>query len=143
MLEINPAALLVQIANFLILLFLLNKLLFKPIRSVLSERAGRIKGLSEEVERFQARASDSERGIKEGRDASRKAGLAEKERLKAAAQEEERRLVEEALGASDRKVNDARKKVEASIASVREALGAQVAALSEEAASRILGRSVR
>ena len=102
MLEINPAALLIQIANFLILLFLLNKLLFKPIRSVLAERAGKIQTLAEAAGSFEARASSSEREIRDGREASRRAGLAEKDRLKGEAQEEERRVMEEALKASSR-----------------------------------------
>ena len=141
MLEINPAALFVQIANFLILVFLLNKFLFKPIRAILAERALKFTGLSEAVEGFEARAMASERGILEGRDASKREGLVEKERLKTEAQEEERRLIDDAIGASDRTIREARGQVEASVASAREALESQVAALSQELATRILGRS--
>jgi F-type H+-transporting ATPase subunit b len=142
MLEINPVALLVQIANFLLLVFLLNKLLFKPIRAILSERAGTLKKLSDSAESLEAKALASEQEIQEGRDASKRKGLAEKERLKAEAQEEEQKLIAEAMGSSERKVAEARKQVEASISSIKEALDLKVSALSHEAASRILGRSV-
>ncbi len=142
MLEINPVALLVQIANFLLLVFLLNKLLFKPIRAILSERAGTLKKLSDSAGSLEATALASEQEIREGRDASKMKGLAEKERLKAEAQEEEQKLIAEAMGSSERKVAEARKQVEASISSIKEALDLQVSALSRDAASRILGRSV-
>jgi len=142
MLEINPVALLVQIANFLLLVFLLNKVLFKPIRAILSERAGRLKKLSDRADGLESRALASEQEIREGRDASRRKGLAEKERLKTQAQAEEQRLLEEAMESSERKVVEARKQVEASISSIKASLDSQVSALSHEAASRILGRSV-
>jgi F-type H+-transporting ATPase subunit b len=142
MLEINPVALLVQIANFLLLVFLLNKLLFKPVRTILSERAGKLKKLSDHAGSLEAKALASEQAIQEGRNASKKKGLAEKERLKTEAQEEEQELISEAMQSSESKVAEARKQVEASIASVRESLDLQVSALSREAASRILGRSV-
>ncbi|HDR14855.1 MAG TPA: hypothetical protein ENN79_05085 [Desulfobacteraceae bacterium] len=142
MLEINPVALLIQIANFLLLVFLLNKLLFKPIRAILAERAGRMKKLSDSAEALEARALASEREIHEGRDASKRKGLGEKERLKAEAQGEERKLIEEAMESSDHKVAEARKQLEASMSSIKESLDLSVSALSREAASRILGRSV-
>jgi F-type H+-transporting ATPase subunit b len=142
MLEINPVALLIQIANFLLLVFLLNKLLFKPIRLMLSERAGTLKKLSDSADSLEAKALASEHEIQEGRDASRRKGLAEKERLKTQAQAEEQKLLEEAMQSSEHKVAEARKQVEASISSIKASLDAQVSALSREAASKILGRSV-
>ena len=142
MLEINTVALLIQIANFLILLFLLNKFLFKPIRAVLARRAHKFEDLSQTVESFEARAARSERAILEGRNASKKEGLSMKERLKAEAQEEERKFIDETMDSSERKVRDARKQLEASLASVRKDLESQAALLSKDVATRILGRSV-
>jgi F-type H+-transporting ATPase subunit b len=142
MLEINPAALLVQIANFLVLVFLLNKFLFKPIRTKLAERAQKLEGLSEIAEGFETQAMTWEKDIREGRDASKREGLAEKERLKSEAQAKERKLIEEAMEASDRKVGDARKQAQTSIPSIRQALDLQVTALSRDVAARILGRSL-
>jgi F-type H+-transporting ATPase subunit b len=142
MLEINPVALLVQIANFLLLVYLLNRFLFRPIRGMLAKRAGKVEKLSDSAARLEASAHASEQEIQEGRDASRRNGLAEKERLKTEAQEEELRLIQEAMEASEHKVSEARKQLEASMASIRESLDLQVSALSREAASRILGRSV-
>lgn len=142
MLEINPFALFIQIANFLVLVFLLNKFLFKPIRAILAKRASKLDGLAETIRDFESRAMASEDSIIKGRESSKREGLAEKEILKAGAHQEEIVLIEDAVGESERMILEARAHLEESMISVRESLGLQTGSLSQEVASRILGRSV-
>ncbi|MBI2593924.1 F0F1 ATP synthase subunit B [Candidatus Daviesbacteria bacterium] len=60
---VQPVLLLAQIVNFLVLLWILNKLLYKPILKVLEERKAKIeKGLknAEEIEKRLAQTAEEE-----------------------------------------------------------------------------------
>ncbi|MBI2593944.1 F0F1 ATP synthase subunit B, partial [Candidatus Daviesbacteria bacterium] len=60
---VQPVLLLAQIVNFLVLLWILNKLLYKPVLKVLEERKAKIeKGLknAEEIEKRLAQTAEEE-----------------------------------------------------------------------------------
>ena len=58
MLDINLSTLLLQIANFLILAFILTRFLFKPLKKTLDERANRVTRAVEEAEKATSEAKD-------------------------------------------------------------------------------------
>lgn len=62
---INPVLLLAQIVNFLILLFILNKVLFKPLLKVLDERKNKIATSLKEAERISEELAKAEKTSKE------------------------------------------------------------------------------
>ncbi|HDZ91359.1 MAG: hypothetical protein JRJ09_02470 [Deltaproteobacteria bacterium] len=142
MLDIN-STLLIQIVNFLVLLFVLNLILFRPIRRVLAEREKEMNSRQKTIDEFQTRAQENEKGIEEGIVKARKEGYAEKEALKAQGLEEEKNILQEAGAGVEKKLGAAKKEMEAKIAATREALEAQIASFSEELAQKILGRSVQ
>jgi F-type H+-transporting ATPase subunit b len=51
MLEINPSTLLLQIANFLIMVFILTRFLFKPLKEMLDKRARQVTKAMDEAEK--------------------------------------------------------------------------------------------
>lgn len=55
-LVINPIVILIQWANFLILLILLNKILYRPLLKLMNERQGKIDGDLESAQRDQSEA---------------------------------------------------------------------------------------
>jgi len=57
-LGINPLLLIAQIINFLILIFLLTKFLYKPILKVLDERQKKIQNSLEEAERIKIKTQE-------------------------------------------------------------------------------------
>ncbi len=46
----------IQIINIIILMFLLNKVLYKPVLGILRERSKKMKGTQDEIERFEKNA---------------------------------------------------------------------------------------
>lgn len=62
MLEINWSTLLLEIANFLVLAYVLNRFLFKPLRKMLDERTSRVTRAMDEAQqsRLEAEALKSE-----------------------------------------------------------------------------------
>jgi len=80
-----------QIANFLVLLFILNLILFRPIRKILAQREDEMNSRQKTIDDFQDQTEKNEKGIEEGIVQARKEGYAEKEALRSHGLEEERR----------------------------------------------------
>jgi len=132
-----------QIANFLVLLFILNLILFKPIRKILSQREEEMNSRLKAIVEYQGRAEQSEKDIEEGKVLARKEGYTAKETLKSQGLEEEKGILQEAGSAVEQKLDAAKKEIEAKVAAAKEALEGQIAGFSEELAQKILGRSIQ
>lgn len=134
--------LIIQIANFLVLLLLLNFFLYKPIREMLAKRNKEENALQESIDQYRTRADQNEKGVEEGRVKARKEGVTEKDGLKGQGLEKERGILQEAASAAEEKIGNAKKDMDAKMAEVRKSLEDQVAAFSNELAEKILGRSI-
>jgi F-type H+-transporting ATPase subunit b len=135
--------LILQIANFLVLLLILNLLLFKPIRRILSQREQEMDSRRKTIDDYQGRVAQKEKDIEEGKVQARKDGFSTKESLKNQGLEEEKGILQEAGAAVEKKLDSARKDIEAKMVAAREALEGQVAGFSKDLAQKILGRSVQ
>lgn len=132
----------IQIANFLILLILLNVLLYRPIRQILARRQKETGALEKDIESLQGKSDETEKGIEEGLILARKEGFKEKEVLKGQGMEEEQGVLQEASSTLEGKLTQARTDLEKRMADVRQELEEQVSAFSTELAEKILGRTV-
>ena len=83
-------SLFIQIANFLILIFILNIVLYRPIRKILIDRKEKINGLEQGIDTFHKDAQDKEEAFAKGIKDARADGLAKKDELLAEAAEQER-----------------------------------------------------
>ncbi len=135
--------LLIQMVNFLVLLWLLNKFLYKPILGILDERKRRMDDSERSVRELQDRTSKQWEQYQAELQKAKSAATAEKERLKAEAAETERKLLEQARLEASRSVEEARKALEQEIQKARKALGVQADTLGLEMAEKILGRGLR
>jgi len=142
MLNIN-GTLILQIANFLVLLLILNLILFKPIRRILSQREEEFQSRRKVIDDYQSRAQQIQKDIEEGKVLARKEGYTAKEMLKNQALEEEKGILQEAGSAVEQKLTAAKKDIEAKTAAAREALEGQIASFSKELAQKVLGRSIQ
>lgn len=142
MLKID-STLLIQIANFLLLLFFLNIFLYRPIRRILSQRHDETSSLKKTIEDYDDRSEQNERGIEEGVVQARKEGYEKKENLKGQALDEEKAILQEAGSSVEEKKDKADKELGSKIADVRKILEEQVAGFSQELAEKILGRSIQ
>ncbi|MBW1701113.1 MAG: hypothetical protein JRJ69_03560 [Deltaproteobacteria bacterium] len=142
MLKID-STLLIQIANFLLLLFFLNIFLYRPIRRILSQRHDETSSLKKTIEDYNDRSEQNERGIEEGVVQARKEGYEQKENVKGQALDEEKAILQEAGSSVEEKKDKADKELGSKIADVRKILEEQVAGFSQELAEKILGRSIQ
>lgn len=136
-------SLLVQAANFGLLLFFLWKFLYRPFLAKLDERSQAIKKSLSEARAAQAEA---ERQREEHRQ-QLQAAYAEAQSIREAAlreaAEEQRRLVEAARAEAARLVETARAEIEQDIRRARQELRTEVADLALAAAERLIRRSLR
>ena len=130
----------IVVIEALILAFILNIILIRPIMETIEGRRSRFEALKSETERL---LGEAERALKEyeARLAeARSRAQAEREALKAQAREEERRI----LGEATREAEAYKEKVLAEIGgqfeSVRRRLSEEVAVFSKAMAEKILGR---
>jgi F-type H+-transporting ATPase subunit b len=131
-----------QLANFLFLLFILNIILYRPVRQILGKRKAEVDGLQNSVSELEGKANRFAGELEEGMASARKSGYQEKESLKSQGMEEEKALLKEAAAASGERMGQARAAMEKNLAEARGALKTELSLFSKELAEKILGRSV-
>jgi F-type H+-transporting ATPase subunit b len=140
--DIN-ASLFWQIANFLVLLLVLNYLLYKPIRGILRQRAEKVAQLSSDItssqEGVKARQKEMEVELAE----ARADGAASRDEMKAEGHLKEREIIEAATKEMEAAVAKVREQITAEIGQAREQLKGQVQSFGVELAQKILGRTIQ
>ena len=136
-------SLIVQFVNFFILLFILQRLLYKPFLAKMEERTGAIKRSLEEAQAARAEAAhQAEENATRLRQAHAEAAAIREQALKEAG-EEQRRLVESARAEAQRLVESAKAQMDADIRRAREELRREVADLATAVAEKLVRRSLR
>ncbi len=135
--------LILQIANFLILLVVMNIILYKPIRGILAKRSEEMASRQRMIDDYQDRVAENEKAIETGMVSARKEGYQEKESLKIQGQDEEKGVLQEAGAAVERKLTAAKQEIEIKMVAARETLEGEIVGFSNELAEKILGRSVQ
>jgi F-type H+-transporting ATPase subunit b len=136
------ATLLVQLVNFLLLMYLLNRLLFRPMLRVLEERRARTEGRRQQA----AQLSSEGQALWDDYQKRLQAAKADADRTRTQvirqAEGQRDRLLEAAAAEADKAVAQVRARLRAESEDARKALRAQVAPLAAAVAQRILGRAV-
>jgi len=135
-------SLLLQIANFLFLLIILNVILYRPIRGILRKRRAEMETLESGIESFEDRAEDLSEDLEENLVVAKREGLELKESIRHLGIKEEKGLVEEATNAAGDKISQAREEMERKLAEVRRTLEDELSIFSRELAQKLLGRPV-
>jgi F-type H+-transporting ATPase subunit b len=131
-----------QLGLFLLLMFALTRLLWRPYLRVRNERVSRVDGYREDAARLEteaaARLARAEAALAE----ARRVGSGERAVARAEAQAREQTLLAEANAAAQRTLAEARARLEASLAAERAQIVRRAAEMGRQAARRILGREV-
>jgi F-type H+-transporting ATPase subunit b len=132
-------SLLVTVGVFLLVAYLLNTLVFKPILAVLDERARLTSGFRQQLIDYNNRLAEYEAALRAGRVAAAK--IIEERR--AAALQRRSELVESAKRAAAAEVAAATQALEAQVAAVKQTLAHEAEQLAVSIASTILGRQIK
>jgi F-type H+-transporting ATPase subunit b len=136
-------SLIIQVVNFAILLFVLHRLLYKPLMATMQERSSAIKKSLDEAQAARAEAARQQ----EENAARLKAAYAEAaaihEQARKEAAEEQRRLVEAARAESQRMMETAKAQLDADIRRAREDLRREVSEIAVAVAEKLVRKSLR
>lgn len=127
---------------FLVFVFVLNRILFRPISRVLDERETLTEGAANEARaarrRYEARLAEYEATIRQARAESYR----RLEQERAAALDERRRLIEEAKQHANEEIGRAKQEIERQVATARAALESESRQIAERISRTVLGRTV-
>ncbi len=132
----------IQIVNFLFTIWVLNLLLYKPIRKILIQRKEKIQGLELSIEVADKDALEKDHSFAAGIKEARTKGLQEKEALIQQAAEEEKRIIAEINRQAQAELADLREKIKKDAGVVRESLEREIGDFARQISQKILGRAV-
>ena len=134
-------SLFIQIINFLFLLYVLNLVLFKPIRRVLLERREKITGLQEGVESLSAESVEKDEAYKDGLKGARAEGLKQKEVFVEQASQEEKEIIERINKKAQANLAEIRLQVAEETKKAQSALEQEIDTFARAIGEKILGRA--
>ncbi|MCG6916225.1 MAG: ATP synthase F0 subunit B [Deltaproteobacteria bacterium] len=141
---INPdITLFVQMINFLILLFILNLILFRPIRNIIRERNQIIESFNSDITSLTDEAQDSMERFEQKVLEAKKEGMSRVQGKKGEGEQAEAELIAATNEEVQAKIQEARQKVASDIQGARTQLQAQVQAFSVAVTEKVLGRSIQ
>ncbi len=135
-------SLFIQIANFLLLIWVLNLILYRPIRNILSERKEKITGMEDNIDAFGKDAADKDAQYDSGIRSARAKGMQEKEKLIQAAEAEEKDIIGKINEKAQADLAKMKENVAKEADAVRKELLQQVDTFATEIGKKILGRAV-
>jgi F-type H+-transporting ATPase subunit b len=131
-----------QIINFLLLVFLLNVVLFRPIRVALRDRQAKLLAQETEINVLADQGRSLEDEIKEELAAARRAGAGARETLKQEGAQAEATILEEVKRQVEMEWATVEKKIKADMAKARKSLQTQTQSFAQLLATKILGREL-
>ena len=131
-----------QIINFLLLVFLLNVVLFRPIRKALKDRQAKLLAQETEINVLTDKGRSLEDEIREELAAARRDGAGARESLKQEGAQAEATLLEEVKHQAELEWATVEKKIKADMAKARASLQTQAQSFAQLLATKILGREL-
>ena len=130
-----------QMINFLILLFVLNMVLYRPIRNVILERKAKIDDLENGAEKASADLTNQEDAYKDGLKEARGEGLKQKEVFIEEASAQEKEIIEQINKTAQANLAQIKEQVAKETEAARKELEAEVDAFAKAIGQKILGRA--
>jgi F-type H+-transporting ATPase subunit b len=132
--------LVVQLISFLIFLFIINRVMFRPLRRTMQEREQYVEGIRVDIQAAEKKLQQTMQDARDEDEAVRKAGLQMINEMEKQGSEEAGRIIakvrEEIVGMGDK----ARQEIDAQIADARKTIVAEADKLSLNVMETVLNR---
>lgn len=132
----------IQIANFILLIWVMNMILYKPIRKVLLQRKEKVSDLEKMIADFSVQAQEKEDAFAQGIKDARSNGLKQKQALVQAGSDEEKTVIENINKKAQTALSESREKLAKEAESVRKSLEKDIDTFVNAIGQKILGRAV-
>ncbi|GAB6144353.1 ATP synthase F0 subunit B [Desulfocicer niacini] len=134
-------SLFIQIINFLFLLYVLNRVLFRPVRKMLLDRRAKIEGLQDGVEALSSEAVLKDTEYAEGLKGARAKGLKQKDLFVEEASQEEKEIIERINKKAQANLAEIRDQVATETRKAQSALEQEIGTFARAIGEKILGRA--
>jgi F-type H+-transporting ATPase subunit b len=141
MIDIN-VTLLIQVVNLFVLIWLLNTVLYRPIRNMVAQRNQVMSAKRQDIAQADGEAASAVRHFEEKIHEARAAGRQKVQENKDAAYQQEKGLLQKASEQSASELAEMRAKIKKDVGAARKRLRAQIQAFSIDLAQKVLGRSI-
>jgi F-type H+-transporting ATPase subunit b len=132
----------VQIVNFLLLVYLLNLVLFRPLRQGLKARQAEITSFEGDIAQLSADEQGLLAQVKENLTEARRQGLSQREGLRQEGSQAEASLLEKVKQEVDAEWAKVEKKIKEDMGKARKALQDQAQEFAQALAAKIIGREL-
>ena len=133
----------IQMANFIILIFVLNAILFKPILRVIERRKEYLHDLDEDVNSLNQSVDEKMADYEEKLRQARMGAMSEKNEIQQKASEEGKSILDDARSEISQIFDDFKEKVDKEMTGARKVLKDQAEKISVEISEKVLGRSIQ
>ncbi len=134
-------SLFIQIVNFLFLVWVLNLVLFKPVRDVLLKRKDKMNALNQGIASSAVEIKEKDDAFTVGIREARAKGMAEKKRLMQAAVDEEKEIVDEINKKAQAQLAEIHDKISAEAEVAKASLEKDIDSFAFAIGKKILGRT--
>jgi F-type H+-transporting ATPase subunit b len=135
-------SLIIQIVNFVVLIWALNKVLFRPIRGVLLQRKEKVEGMQQRIDDFNTDIDEKDEAFDAGIKDARVKGLKEKESLITAGNDEEAAIISEINKKAKEELAEVLDKIATDAEEARKSLQNEVDDFVKDIGRKILGRAI-
>lgn len=135
------SSVIIQIVNFLLLVWVLNIILYRPIRNILIQRREKIQGFEQKIDACEKDAQEKDDAFFQGIKAARTKGLDAKNALLQQAAETEKALMDEINQKAQENLAKAQKKIEVDMDAVKASLLKEIDSFANIIGQKILGRT--
>lgn len=132
----------VQMANFLLIVWLLNIILFRPIRKILIQRKEKITSLEQNIETSDKEVKEKNEAFDSGIRDARAKGLNDKNALLNEAAGQEREIIDKINQKAQADLAEIREKIAKDAETVRASLQKEIDTFASAIGEKILGRAV-
>lgn len=132
----------IQMVNFLVLIWALNILLFKPIRKIILQRKDKVTGLEQAIDQAETKAVEQDTAFAEGIKDARVKGLEEKKTRMLEGSEEEKKIFSKINEKAQSDLLKIKEQIVKETGEAKAALLKEVDTFADTISEKILGRTV-
>lgn len=141
MITINET-IIVILVSFLVLVFILNRLMFRPLRDVIAQRETHFAALDRDITTVRNKTTDLSARLRQKEETARQEGLILKNELETAANQQAKEIVDITRGEIAGLKESTQKEIDIQIAEAKKVIHQEAHRLSMEIVSKILGREI-
>ena len=135
-------SIIIQIVNFLFTIWVLNVLLYRPIRKILTQRKEKVDGLELSIETSNNDVREKDDAFAAGIKEARASGFKEKNALLQQAADEEKSIIADINSKAQAELTQIREKIKKDAEVARGSLETQIDDFANQISQKILGRAV-